>query len=254
VVAVVVAVSVFAGVLSPAGPTGALSSLTAFESAVGASDFLVDCEKMKQISSCLTQVNGETNLRDRLLCSTNDAEEHTEHTEQGEDSNGDGTSGLGLSLDGEDRVDLGQFDKLEDSLADERDRCPSEGRRRSISILLERLFLLDVRSLLDLGLDIEGLLSEGLRILDGVADVDVVEEDVLGHRPELNTDTANLVKGLNGRLVLEEPGVGDLARGPDALVRRVVDERGVPFALVVRVGLGRAKIEARSEYSPERAG
>jgi hypothetical protein len=45
VVAVVVAVSAFAGVFLPAGATGVLSSVADFESAVGASVFLVDCGK-----------------------------------------------------------------------------------------------------------------------------------------------------------------------------------------------------------------
>jgi hypothetical protein len=45
VVAVVVAASVFAGVLSPAGATGVLSSAARFESAVWASVFLVDYKK-----------------------------------------------------------------------------------------------------------------------------------------------------------------------------------------------------------------
>jgi hypothetical protein len=72
-----------------------------------------------------------------------------------------------------------------------------------------------------------------------VADVDVVEENVLGHRPELNADTANLVKGPSGHEVLEEVGVRDLARRPLALVSGVVDHRRVPLALVGRVGLVR---------------
>lgn len=85
-----------------------------------------------------------------------------------------------------------------------------------------------------------------------MADVDVAEEDILGHRPEFNTDTADLMKGPNGSLILKEAGVGDLAGGPDTLVRWIVDERSVPLALVVRVGLDGAKTDIKSANNKER--
>ena len=199
---------------------------------------------MTEISTFSKRAKGETNLRDWLLCSTNDAEERAEHTEQGEDSNSDGTSGLRLRLDGKDGVNLGQLDELEDCLADKLNRGASEGRLRNVSIRIECLFLLGFRRLLNLGLDVEGFLSEGLGIRGGVADIDVAEEYILGHRPELDTDTANPMKGLNGSLVLEETRVGDFAGRPGTLVRRVVNERSVPLAFVVRVGLSGAKNDA----------
>jgi len=83
-----------------------------------------------------------------------------------------------------------------------------------------------------------------------VADVDVAEEDILSHRPEFDTDTADLVKGLDWSLVLKEIRVGDLAGGPNTLVCWVLNKRSVPLALVVRVGLGGAKMDTKvSEQS-----
>ena len=111
-----------------------------------------------------TQVKGETNLRDRLLCGANNAEERAEHTKEGEDGNGDSTSSLRLRFNGKDWVDLGQLDELEDCFADERNRGSSEGRFRNVSILLESLFILRFCSLLNLGLDVEGFLSEGFGV------------------------------------------------------------------------------------------
>jgi hypothetical protein len=163
------------------------------------------------LSDPSTRAKGETNLRDRLLCSANNAEERAKHTKQGEGGNGDGTSSLRFRLDGEDGVNLGQLDELEDCLADKRNRGSSEGRLRNVSILLECFPFFGFCSLLNFALDVEALLSEGFGVCGGVADVDVAEEDILSHRPEFDTDAANLMKGLNGSLVLKEIGVGDLA-------------------------------------------
>ena len=82
-----------------------------------------------------------------------------------------------------------------------------------------------------------------------MTNVDVVEKDILRHGPKLNTNTTlfilmstgrrrengsnsyNLSKALNGCKVFEVIWVGDLARGPLALVGGVIDHGGVPFAL-----------------------
>ena len=85
----------------------------------------------------------------------------------------------------------------------------------------------------------EGLSGQLLGISGGVADVDVVEEDILGHAPDLEADTTNLVE-VRGRLVLEVVGVGDLARSPGTLVVGVVNEGSGPLALELGVGLGRS--------------
>jgi hypothetical protein len=55
-------------------------------------------------------------------------------------------------------------------------------------------------------------------------------QDVLGHGPELDSDTGELGEVRRG-LVLEERWVGDLARGPDALVLGVGDLGNGPLAL-----------------------
>ena len=80
----------------------------------------------------------------------------------------------------------------------------------------------------------ESLLSELLGILDGVTDVDVVEEDVVLHGPDLEANSAHGLK-VGGVLVLVVVGVGDLARSPGALVVGVVNERSAPDALVLGV-------------------
>ena len=102
---------------------------------------------------------------------------------------------------------------------------------------LGSLLLLGVLlALLDLDLLLKGLGGEGLGLRRVVADVDVVKEDVFVHGPELEANTADGVE-VGGAVVLKEVGVGDLARGPDALVVGVVDERRGPLALVGRVAL-----------------
>jgi len=207
---------------------------------------------IEEISTTSTQAKGETNLRDWLLGSANNAEERAEHTKEGEDGDGDGASSFRLRFDGKDGINLGQLDELEDCLADERNRGSGEGGLRNVSFLLEFLLLLRICGLLNLALDVEGLLSKGFGVRSGVTDVNVAEEDILGHRPEFDTDTADLMKGLNGSLVLKVARVGDLAGGPDTLVRWVVNERSVPFALVFRVGLGGAKIDTKVSEQSEK--
>jgi hypothetical protein len=102
-------------------------------------------------------------------------------------------------------------------------------------------------------LNIESLLSKGLGVIDGVSNIDVVKHNILGHGPKLNTDTTlftwvstlklkrcltyNLIEALYWGKVLEVIRVGDLARGPLALVCRIVDHFGEPFALIKRVRL-----------------
>lgn len=88
--------------------------------------------------------------------------------------------------------------------------------------------------LLDGLLDVVSLLGELLGILLRVANVNVVKEDVLGHGPELDTDTTN---GLEvGRLkVLVKVGVVNAARTPNTLVRWVGLLGTSPDALVVGV-------------------
>lgn len=129
------------GVATASRPTGVFSSVAGFEWAVEASVFSVDCrnEANQQLSDAS---QGETDLRNRLLCCTNDAEEHAKHTERIEDGDGDRTGGFRLSLGGMDGVSPGQLDELEYCLADEPNRSPSEGRPGNISIRFECFFSL----------------------------------------------------------------------------------------------------------------
>lgn len=130
-----------------------------------------------------------------------------------------------------DRVLLGQADKVVNLLADKGDGVLLESDGGALSGLfglgLGSLFL----SLLDRELDIEGLLAELLSVLDGVTNVDVVEQNVALHGPDLETNGTHGLK-IGWGLVLEVVGVGDLAGSPRALVGRVVNHGGRPLALV----------------------
>jgi hypothetical protein len=85
------------------------------------------------------------------------------------------------------------------------------------------------------GFDRVGFEEEGVEVRFGLSDVDVVESNVLRHRPELETDTADLVE-VGGRVVLVVVGVSDLAGRPGTLVSGVVDEGSEPVTLVGGVG------------------
>lgn len=104
--------------------------------------------------------------------------------------------------------------------------------------------------------DVERLRSQRLGIINGVTDVDVVEEDILCHGPKLNTNTTlftfdehgrvrkesktyNLFKALYRCKIFKVIRIGNLAGGPLALVGRVVDHGGVPLALVEWIRLVR---------------
>lgn len=140
-----------------------------------------------------------------------------------------------MGLEGRNGIALRGIDEVENMRAN-----PFNGIFLERDLLLIIVFLSGLLSgNLERLLDLEGLSSQLLGVLDGVADVDVVEEDVLSHGPELNTDTTDLGEGCDRLLVLEECGVGDLARGPLALVCRVVDHRSRPLATPERVDLER---------------
>lgn len=126
----------------------------------------------------------KTDLRDGLLLAANETEQSTEHSEQSERSANKASTSLGLSLEREDRVKLSQLDEGDDLGADERDGVLKEGTDGLVLLLF-----LDVLSLLESLLDLVGLLGERLGVLGRVADVDVVEEDVLSHGPEFDTNT-----------------------------------------------------------------
>ena len=88
-----------------------------------------------------------------------------------------------------------------------------------------------------------------------MTNIQVVEQNVLSHGPELNANTAldgiverrkeikrnetpyNLLEALDGGVILEVTGVGDLSWGPLSLVLGVVDHRSVPLALEQRIDL-----------------
>ena len=74
-------------------------------------------------------------------------------------------------------------------------------------------------------------LGELLSILDRVANVDVVEKNILLHGPDLETDGTHWLK-VGWGLVLEVGWVLDLLWLPDTLVGWVIYVWGSPLALV----------------------
>jgi hypothetical protein len=180
-----------------------------------------------------------TDLCDWGLRRTNDTEERTQDAKEREDTNTQSGRSLWLRLDGQDGVNLSELDEREDGLANERDRVLPERLIRSlvIVVLSGQVGLL---ALLHILLNMEGFLGECLGVFNGVTNVDVIEEDILSHGPQFDTDTADLPEALGWLLIVEVGGIGNLAWGPFTLVGWVVDHRCVPFALVVRVGLGRS--------------
>lgn len=153
-----------------------------------------------------------------------------------------------MSLDSLKRILLDGVDESVDLSAEESDRIVVERRDVLLIVVVNLDAGLGLSSLEGL-LDVEGLSGEGLGILNGVTDVDVVEEDVLSHCPELDTDTTDGNEALDGGQILEVDGVGNLAGSPLALVFGVVDERSEPLALVVRVGLVRSESNERQSRS-----
>jgi hypothetical protein len=71
----------------------------------------------------------------------------------------------------------------------------------------------------------EGLVSKFLGVGDGVADVDVVEEDIALHCPDFKTDCTHRLQ-VGGSLIFKIFWVLDLSRGPDALVGRIIYSEG----------------------------
>jgi len=169
-----------------------------------------------------------------FLGRASETEKGTDHAEESEESSGESDTSLRLSLESTDGVFLGGGDEVESFGAEESNGVFLEGRSSLILVLRLSSLIVDLLNNL---LDIERLLGEGLSILKRVTDVDVIEEDILSHGPELDTNTTNLGQALNRLVVLEEVGVGDLGGCPFAFVGRVVDHGREPLALVSGVGL-----------------
>ena len=110
----------------PAGATGAASDFF-LSSAVGASVFFVEGDYTRLISTSSQGCKGiGTYLGDGLLLRADEAEEDTEHTEEGDDREGKTNTSLRMSLEREDGVDLGKVEELEDLAANELNGVCSE--------------------------------------------------------------------------------------------------------------------------------
>ncbi len=189
---------------------------------------------------------GASYLCDSLLLASDETEESAKHTEEGKDSTSKSNTSFGMGLESDDGVFAREGNERECLVAKELDRVLSKGQ------LIKRFLLIGegslVRSLLEGMFDVERLRSQGLGIINGVTNVDVVEKDIFRHGPKLNTNptlfilvsmgkqgerkTYNLIKALNGCKIFKVVRVLDLARGPFALVGGVVNHGGVPLALV----------------------
>lgn len=153
---------------------------------------------------------------------------------RGQEKSDQATGNLRSGLDGVNGVLLGHVNELVDLLADKGDRVLLERSGDTggggLGLGLGSLLL----SLLNGNLDIKGLLAELFSVLDGVTNVDVVEQNVVLHGPDLETNGAHGLQ-VGGSLILEVGGVGNLAGGPDTLVGRIVNQRSGPRALVLGV-------------------
>jgi hypothetical protein len=175
-------------------------------------------------------------LRRRL--GTGTSQENDDGDDEGHDTT-DTASNLGHELDGLDGIFLGESEEQLELLGDVLDWVILEdevvGRLGDIRWLRLGLGLL---FLLNRTLHGPGLFAESLRILLRVANVDVVEENIGLHGPDLETDGAHGLE-VGRSLILVEIRVGDHAGRPDTLVSWVVDVLSGPLALVRRVLLHR---------------
>lgn len=141
---------------------------------------------VSNLLSLLLGVNG--NLLD--LRSVAESEEEGDNSNN-RDENGDKTSNdLRDELDGLDGVLLGNGEEEVDLLLDVVDGVLKEVELSGRSGVLGKVLgLLSIsESLLDGVLELEGLLGKLGSVLDGVTDVDVVEEDIALHGPDLEAN------------------------------------------------------------------
>jgi hypothetical protein len=119
------------------------------------------------------------------------ADQGDEDEEERDDADGDGGGDFGDVLDRLDGVAGGDGGEEVDLLLGEGDGVVHEGQVRGglerVGLVLLGLVGLFLR-LLDRLLDFEGVLGELLGVGDGVADVDVVEKDVVLHGPDFETN------------------------------------------------------------------
>lgn len=122
---------------------------------------------------------------DGFLRRTTETEKTTEHTKDGEESDKESSTSLRLRLEGIKGILLDVVNEVEDLVADEGNRIVLEGDL--IIIFVDTLWCISL--VLKGFLDLEGLGGELLGVFDRVSNIQVIEENVLGHGPELNTNT-----------------------------------------------------------------
>lgn len=134
----------------------------------------------------------KSNLGNSLLLAPNKTKQRAEHTTESKKSTSKSNACFGMGLESNDGVNPRERDELEGLVTKEFDGVLSEsdfilfifdlGEGRLVCSFLERV------------LNIEGFRSEGVGIIKRASDIDVVKEDVLGHSPKLNTNTALFIK------------------------------------------------------------
>lgn len=125
---------------------------------------------------------------DGCLLTSEETDLSTNHAEQSEENSSESSTSLGVALECANRVSFGGVDESENLLAEEADGILLENDLLNV-LVLDNRFVSLINSDLERLLDVKGLSSQLLGVLDGMADVKIVEEDVLSHSPEFDTDT-----------------------------------------------------------------
>jgi len=121
-----------------------------------------------------------------FLLRADKTEEGTKHTEESKQSAGQSDTSLRVTLQSVDGISLRKFDEGGSLMADKRNGILLP--RGNFVVVIQLLFSLDSGGFEGL-LDLKSLSGENLGILNGMANVDVIEENVLGHSPEFDADT-----------------------------------------------------------------
>jgi len=125
-----------------------------------------------------------TDFGDRFLLSTNKAQKDTDHSDQSENGANNTSTRLRMSLESQDGVNFQELDECENPMTNE-----TRGVLFEDWVAINDVIIGFKTGSLENRLDLKSLGGEGFGILDGMANVDIVEQDILSHGPELNTDT-----------------------------------------------------------------
>jgi hypothetical protein len=129
----------------------------------------------------------KSNLGNSLLLAADKTKERAKHTTESKKSTSKGNARFRVGLESNHGVNPRKRDEFEGLVSKEFGGVLSERDFILLALILWEGSL--VFSLLECVLDIESFRGKGLGIVNRVADIDVVEEDVLGHSPKLNANS-----------------------------------------------------------------